>query len=141
MMRRKRKGYAITIEVIFTLSLIAMMTNVTIYILTSYNTVRYMDTVMTSTTVQIAKWGGTQSNAYLANDMDYDVISNARHELNKTASFMSPSINGGPNKVTKGNSKVWVEMTWTQPSILMLPAIQKKNRLEMESIMRPGNLL
>lgn len=96
---------------------------------------------MTSTVVQVAKWGGTSSNAYLANDMNYDVITNAQLELDKTAPFMSPTIYGGPAKITRENSRVWVEMRWSQPSILFLPVIERSKRIEMDSIMRPGDLL
>lgn len=140
-LKQKRKGYAITLEVIFTVMIISAMFNSTAYILTTLNTQRYMNTILTSTTIQVAKWGGTSSKAYEANGMKYDPIQNAQKELDRTASMFKPKISGEPKKVTTGNTKVSVSLRWRYPGLFFIDPIDKTLTLKMESIMRPGDLL
>lgn len=141
-LRNKRKGYAITLEVLITVLAIVTIINATTYIIATFNTQRYMDTVLTSTITQIAKWGGTNSNAYKANNMDYDVIKNAQDELDrKVAPMFNAKIKGGPEKINRNNTKVYVQMTWRYPGIFNYGNIPSNIKIEMDSIMRPGDLL
>lgn len=136
----RRRGFAMTIEVIFTLMTIALMVNASIYMMSMFNSHRYMHTVATATATQIAKWGGTESNAYKANNMNYNVIENAQNELNRTASILNPTITGSP-KVIKGNDKVEVKLTWRYPQIYIWGGMDGSLTINVDPIMKPGDLL
>lgn len=142
-LKSKRKGYAITLEVIMTLALIAMMLEVTTWLMSTMNAQRYMNTVVTSTTAQIAKWGGTDSKAYEANGMTYNIIENSQRELdNIVPESFDATISGGPSVISENNSKVYSKVSWNYPTVFGISIGSRQDvRIEMESIMRPGELL
>ena len=141
LLKRKIGGYAITFEVIMTLWTMSIIMTGTAYILSTLNTQRYMDTILTSTVIEISKWGGTNSNAYKANNFQYNLIANAQDELNRTAGNLSPIITGGPDVVTVGQPDATCTLSWTYPSLFFMPSIHKTLTISIESIMKPGKLL
>lgn len=140
-LNRKIKGYAITLEVIFTIAMFATFFNATIYLLNALNVQRYMDTVLTSTVIQAAKWGGTNSNAYLANGMNYSILDNARQQLSDLPRGFSASISATPEKISKEQRNVEVTVKWKLPSFFGFPSKNITATSEMEAIMKPGGLL
>ena len=143
--KRKVRGYVITFEVMCTLALMVMIMNFTLYCLTAFDTQRYMSTVLSTTTIEISKWGGTNNNATVMNQVG-DIIGTAQNELNSLAPKFNPVITGGPNKVTNIGEKIWCELEWTYPGYEIWPGmsigiINKKVRIEMEPLMKPGGLL
>lgn len=141
-MKRKRKGYMITLEVAVTILTLSLFIQATTYILLTLNTQRYVDTVLTTTAIQTSKWGGTNSNAYFANGMDYDVVANAQRELDRNLDpKFKAKITASPSKVTTSNNKVVCTISWTYPGIFFMPEIDKTVTIKLDSIMKPGNLL
>ena len=143
---RKVKGYAITFEVIFTIVLLIMMIDLILYCLVTLDTQRYMSTVITSTIIESAKWGGTNNAATQVNRIG-DIIETSQKQLELVAAKFKPAIAGGPDYITNPTQKVWCELEWTYPefNIFFIKAkpIDKRGSLyiEMDPIMRPGGLL
>jgi len=146
---RKVKGYAITFEVIFTIVLLIMMINFILYCLVTLDTQRYMSTVITSTIIESAKWGGTNNTATRINGIG-DIIETSQKQLELVAAKFHPVITGGPEYITNSTQKVWCELEWTYPGLniffnIKAKPIDKKGNnslyIEMDPIMRPGGLL
>ena len=112
----EHEGFATTLEVIVTLAIMTTFLCLTLYILEVMNVQRYMNTVLTSTAAQAARWGGVNSNAYRNNVSSTPLITSAQNQLNSVASDYGAIITGGPNKITNNNQKITLRISYQLPN-------------------------
>lgn len=163
-LNKKRKGYAIAFEVMITLVLITLYIQVTLYSLVMLNAERYMNSVLTSTAIQTAKWGGTHTNAYLVNqvggvsgNMGTTIQDNANALLAREGydRMFGASILAGPKCIDENNDQITVTLRYKMPrfTVFSMRFVQGDQgysqmggdtmtySIKMHSIMRPGKLL
>lgn len=144
---KKVKGFVITFEVMMAIVAFAFFLKTTVYSISSYNIQRFMHTTATTTLTRVAKLGGTDSNPanleYGTSRPDGDpvIIRSAQNELNRLMWHTNPRITGGPERVSKEERKVWIELNWEYPTFFGLKIGEGSVKLEMDSIMRPGELV
>lgn len=149
---RKVKGYVLTFEVIFTLAMMFTLMTITLYFLSALDAQRYMNTILTSTAIQMSKSGG-RSNSYTRLNGIEDIISSSQNELDRSmdGSF-NAKIDGTPAAVTSTGEKVYVKLTWEYPPLNIvgygfnIGDEIAGNKIEMyeiymDSLVEPGGLL
>lgn len=110
-------GFAISLEVLVTLVSITTFITFTLFFLQVMNVQRYMNTVLTSTAIQAAKYGGTDTNAYRINvSNSKPLMTSAQEALNLYASPYNPRISGSPTKITNANQNITIVLTYSLPS-------------------------
>lgn len=110
-------GFAVTLEVLATLCMLFVFLNATLYILRVMDVQRYMNTVMTSTAAQAARWGGADSKAYKDNVSNVPLITTAQQQLNYVAADFSPVISGNPAKITYDSQPITITIRYSLPSV------------------------
>lgn len=97
--------------------MLCVFLNFTLYMLRVMDVQRYMNTVMTSTAAQAARWGGSDSKAYKDNVSNTSLLVNAQNQLNYVASDFSPIIYGGPAKITYNGQPITISIKYSLPSV------------------------
>lgn len=116
-MNEEHGGFAVTLEVLCTLVMLCVFLNSTLYILRVMDVQRYMNTVMTSTAAQAARWGGANSKAYKDNVSSQSLMSTAQDQLNYVASDFNPVITGNPAKITYNSQPITITIRYGLPSL------------------------
>lgn len=160
-LNRKRKGYAIAFEVMITIVLVVVYVQLTLYSLVTMNAQRYMTSVLTSTTIQTAKWGGTRTNAYLVNEVGGYSGNSIEYNANQLLiregydRMFGASITANPKCISTNNDYITVSLNFKFPrfTILSMQFVNGDKKtadmggqtvtytLKMHSIMKPGKLL
>lgn len=99
MLKRKRKSFVATIEVMVTLVLITMMSSLTLYSIRVMDVQRYMNTVLTNSIAEASRWGGFDTLPYQNNVGGGTILGKAQNDLNRFAPDFHPKITGSPNKI------------------------------------------
>ena len=140
--RKKVKGFAFTLEVIMSLALLAFILNVSTYSMYALNAQRYMDTILTSTAIQAAKWGGTNNSVTQINGVP-DIIQEANRNLESYAPDFNAKMSGTPKAVSANNNKVTITLDFDYPEMVVpffnLGHVQTS--ITMDSIVKGGNLV
>lgn len=150
-------GFAVTLEVLATLSMLVAFLNATLYILRVMDVQRYMNTVLTSTAAQAARWGGTDSKAYKDNVSETSLLDNARQQLKHVVSDFGPFIDGNPPKITYNGQPITITIEYNLPSVFSTMSkvngidgnsydmYEKTKKMKMQvtvnSVMEAGKLL
>ena len=110
-------GFAITLEVLATIYMLFMFVTFTLYFLRVMDVQRFMNTVMTSTAEQSARWGGVNSNAYKSNISTEPLLITAQRQLNEIAADYNPSISGSPDKIQNDGDEITIKISYGLPPI------------------------
>jgi hypothetical protein len=147
-LKKKKKGYAVTFEVIMSLWMMSIIISCTGYLLSLFDASRYMSTILTSTIISIAEYGGTNTNAYIANDVSENIIQNSQDQLDKLSPIITANISGSPDKISKQNQNVYCTLNWTYNNdnrfnigTIIFPSKTKTITISMNGIMHYGKLL
>ena len=150
--KRRVKGYAITLEVIFTLMIFSIFVSMTMFTMTALDSQRYMNSILTSTLIQGAKSGGFNNSYTRINGLG-DIQYTAQREIDKLNEILGdPKIECGPDVITRPGEKVWCTIDWQYPGIVLwgapssddnlsIGATKKTMRVEMDPLVLPGNLI
>lgn len=157
--KKKKKGYAVTLEVLCSVLAIFIIAHATLNILNMMNAQRYMTTVLTSTASMVARWGGTSTNSYYENvyngaagpriddlaNRELERVLNPKYKYIRNGAAI-PYIVATPYAVTPGNTIISVTLTWKYPTMFIGPWDAEDNgyeqiTLEVESLTGGGNLI
>lgn len=116
-LNKEHYGFAICLEVIVTLAMIFIFLNMNLYVLRVMNVQRYMNTVMTSTAAQAARWGGADSEAYAKNISSTPLLKTAQNQLNMVAMDFSPKISATPDKIKNSGDEITVTIKYHLPPV------------------------
>jgi hypothetical protein len=114
--RDKHGGFVITFEVIMTLVMVTTILTATLYLVKVMSAQRYMNTVLTSTTELVARWGGTDTRPYAENVSSTPIMTTAQEQLNDIAPDYSPVITCTPSKITTYSQNVSCTITYRIPT-------------------------
>jgi len=149
--KRRVKGYAITLEVIFTLMIFSIFVSMTMFTMTALDSQRYMNSILTSTLIQGAKSGGFNNSYTIINGLG-DIQYTAQKEIDKLNKILgSPKIECIPDVVKPGD-KVRCTIKWKYPGIVLwgapssgdylsIGATEKTMSVEMDPLVLPGKLI
>lgn len=147
-MKRRVVGAVYTVELLITLMLFVIMWNLVISTLVMFNYQRFINTIFTSTLINMAKWGGYENNLTTLNGVG-NLIETANIELQRVCPYdtFKAEIKGTPQKVTDDNEKIIciLDCSFGYPVLgnkdwIMLYT-QKQFKVEMDSLVLPGSLL
>lgn len=116
-LNEEHAGFAVTLEVLATLSMICVFVNFILYFLRVMDTQRYMNTVMTSTAAQASRWGGTNTKAYSENISSTPLITTSQQQLNYVAADFNAVITGSPAKITYDSQPITISIRYSLPSV------------------------
>lgn len=117
LLQEEHDGFAVTLEVLATLCMLVVFLNMTLYVLRVMDVQRYMNTVMTSTAAQAARWGGTDTKAYKTNVSSTPLMTTAQQQLNYAAADFNPVITGTPAKITYDSQPITISVRYGLPSV------------------------
>ena len=143
--KRKVKGFVLTFELIMTLAMMSVFMTITLFYLSAFDAQRYMNTVLTSTIIQMSNCGG-YSNRYTRLNGINNVLDAANNELSRLQGY-NARISGSPDSISVSNQKVQAKLEWRYPKIILLNFIisledvERELELEMDSLVQPGSLL
>lgn len=156
-MKENHNGFAITLEVLATLAMMCVFINFTLYMIRVMNVQRYMNTVMTSTAAQAARWGGANSKAYKDNVSTVPLMQTAQSQLKYVAEDFNPVISGSPEKIENNGDKITITIKYGLPDVFStmsnINSVSGKNydmfektkemkmQIVVNSVMEAGKLL
>lgn len=116
-LKQEHGGFAVTLEVLATLVMLFVFLIMILYFLRVMDVQRYMNTVMTSTAAQAARWGGVDSKAYEDNISSTPLLTTAQSQLNLVASDFGAVITGSPDKISYDAQKINIRVSYHLPSV------------------------
>jgi hypothetical protein len=154
-------GYALTLEVIATLAMASMMITLCLFTVRVMNVQRYMNTVMTSTAADAARWGGNFTKAYRMNVSDVSLQDTALQQLKYVAPDFFVQEDDGisvtPDVIQSDDASIVVTVNYSLPgvfdtmsrvnsvsgkSVNLYTKLQRMQmRVKVYSIMNGGKLL
>lgn len=108
-------GFAITFEVLCTFSMMFMMLFFILFVMMVMNGQRYMNTVLTTTAAEAARWGGVNSRAYIVNISNESLLTSAQNQLNAVVPEFNARIGGVPNYITYDGQKITLWIQYSLP--------------------------
>ena len=123
-LNEEHNGFAITFEVLCTLFMIFTMFFLILFVLMVMNGQRFMNTVLTTTAAEAARWGGVDSRAYSVNVGGAKLLTEAQNQLNNVVNNGSPSnlsgfratIGGSPAYIQSDGDQITVYIRYHLPS-------------------------
>ena len=115
-LNEEHNGFAITFEVLCTLFMIFTMFFLILFVLMVMNGQRFMNTVLTTTAAEAARWGGMNSRAYTVNVGGNNLRTEAQNQLNSVVPEFGAIINGSPNYITTDGQQITVYIQYQLPS-------------------------
>lgn len=159
-LKNEHSGFAITLEVLFTLCTLFTFLTMFLYITRVMNLQRYMNTCLTSAAIQAARYGGNNTKAFHENVHSGSVSAYYTDKLNSIAKDYSGTFTGAqanlylqisPEKIEYDTEPIHLTLTYTIPGVFssyskighydMYDGNSKTIRLTVNSIMKAGDLL
>lgn len=114
-LRRKVKGYIITLELLSAILIWSALMTSTVYVVNNQRWQKLMYTSFCSAATQTAKWGGTNTNIMHVNGRTKDIAVSMEKNINRFYPGTNVDINITPKKVkSSGSDKyITVSLTWT----------------------------
>lgn len=116
LLQEEHSGFAITFEVLITVTMIFTFFFLILFVLMVMNGQRFMNTVLTSTAAEASRWGGVKTAAYASNVGGADIITSAQSQLNSIIPEFFPQIKGTPNKILNDGDNITITISYKIPS-------------------------
>jgi hypothetical protein len=131
-------GYALTLEVIATLAMASMMITLCLFIVRVMNVQRYMNTVMTSTAADAARWGGNFTKAYRMNVSSVPLHKVAKDQLDYVApDFFTQEDDGisvTPDFISYDDEPIVVTIQYSLPPGVFDTTMSRVNSVSGKSV-------
>jgi hypothetical protein len=114
-LQEEHAGFAVTFEVLCTLVMMFAFFFLILFAMMVMNGQRFMNTVMTSTAAEAARWGGMDTNAYRVNVGGAKLVDNAQSQLNLIVPEFNATITGSPAKIANDGDLVTVRIVYHLP--------------------------
>ena len=115
-LNEEHAGFAITFEVLITLTMIFTFLFLTLFVLMVMNGQRFMNTVLTSTAAQAARWGGVNTKAYALNVGGKTILAEAQAKLNEIVPEFNAIITGSPNRISSDGDFIIIKISYQLPN-------------------------
>lgn len=119
LLNQEHGGFAITFEVICTLTMMTTMIFLVIFLMMTMNAQRFMHTVLTTTAAEASRWGGYNTYAYHLNvngRTDYsgeNLVQTANKMLISVVPQFNPVLTCDTPKISHNGQKITVEIRYS----------------------------
>jgi hypothetical protein len=115
LLQEEHGGFAITFEVLCTITMMFMFFFLILFVMMVMNGQRYMNTVLTSSAAEAARWGGVDTRPYSVNVGGTKLIDNAQNQLNQVVPEFNAVISGTPAKISTDGELITLRVVYHLP--------------------------
>lgn len=127
LLTRKVGGFAITMEMLFTIAIFAILVNATLFCLYVLNLQNAVYSIGANATMEVARWGGTNTNSYRINSYTRgygNIVDRTNAELASitsekqvglTSQVNARVVDAGPQKISRVGQDTYMTIQFNYP--------------------------